>query len=145
MSTALLRLPFAWWIGIGRLGSLEIPKWCNNGKVKQKTGIARVQGYSMVPTLVPDDRVLVRYGSRFSVGDLIVFTREDNTEIKRIERIEDDGLFVVGDNDLMSLDSRTYGLISPTTVLGRAIARLWPHPGHVTTRRRFRHLDGQAT
>ena len=144
MNTAVPRLPFCQVLGIGRLGSLEIPKWCNNDKVKQKTGIARVQGYSMVPTLVPDDRVLVRYGGRFSVGDLIVFTRDEHTEIKRVERIEDAGLFVVGDNDLMSLDSRTYGLISPATVLGRAIARLWPHPGHVTTRRRFRHLDEQA-
>jgi phage repressor protein C with HTH and peptisase S24 domain len=98
----------------------------------------------MVPTLVPDDRVLVRYGMRFSVGDLIVFTRDDHTEIKRVERIEDDGLFVVGDNDLMSLDSRTYGLISRDSVIGRAVARLWPHPGHVVTRRRFRHLDAQA-
>lgn len=85
----------------------------------------------MVPTLVPDDRIIIRYGKSFSVGDLIIFKRDDHTEIKRVERIEDDGLFVVGDNDLMSLDSRTYGLISPDSVIGRAIARLWPHPGHV--------------
>jgi len=85
----------------------------------------------MVPTLVPDDCVLVRYGTDYSVGDVIVFTRDENTEIKRIERIEEDGLYVVGDNDLVSLDSRSYGLIPRDTVLGRAIARLWPHPGHV--------------
>jgi len=85
----------------------------------------------MVPTLIPDDRVLVRYDTHYSVGDVIVFTRDENTEIKRIERIEENGIYVVGDNDLVSLDSRTYGLISPADVLGRAIARLWPHPGHV--------------
>ena len=98
----------------------------------------------MVPTLVPNDRVIVRYGNIFSVGDVIVFTRNDHMEIKRVERIEEEGLFLVGDNDLMSLDSRTYGLISPTAVIGRAIARLWPQPGHVTIRRRFRRRDERA-
>jgi SOS-response transcriptional repressor LexA len=102
----------------------------------------------MVPTLVPDDRVLVHYGSTFAVGDLVVFERDNHMEIKRVERIDEDGLFLVGENDLMSLDSRTYGLIPPTAVVGRAFARLWPHPGKVTTRRHFRrhrHLDELAT
>ena len=99
----------------------------------------------MVPTLVPDDRVLVRYGTRYAVGDLIIFTRDDHTEIKRVERIEEAGLYVVGDNDLMSLDSRTYGLIAPDSVLGRAVIRLWPHPGQVSTRRPLHHLDERAT
>jgi nickel-type superoxide dismutase maturation protease len=107
-------------------------------------GIAKVNGHSMVPTLVPNDRVIVRYGDDFSVGDLIVFTRNSHVEIKRLERIEAEGLFLVGDNDLVSLDSRSYGLISPAAVLGRAIARLWPQPGHVTIRRRLRRLDEQA-
>jgi nickel-type superoxide dismutase maturation protease len=112
--------------------------------VKFKVGIAKVQGYSMVPTLVPNDRVIVRYGTAFSVGDVIVFTRDDHAEIKRVERIEDGGLFLIGDNDLASFDSRAYGLISPTAVIGRAIARLWPQPGHMTIRRRFRRRDERA-
>ena len=95
MSGALPRLSFCKVWGTNSRESLETSKRCNNEMVKFKVGIAKVQGYSMVPTLVPNDRVIVRYGNAFSVGDVIVFTRDDHAEIKRVERIEDGGLFLV--------------------------------------------------
>lgn len=96
-----------------------------------RIGIAKVWNHSMIPVLVPDDRVLVRYGVPFVIGDVVVFKRADKMEIKRVQRIDDDGVYLVGDNDFMSLDSRSYGLIPPESVIGKAIVRLWPHPGHV--------------
>lgn len=94
-------------------------------------GIAVVAGLSMVPTLAPGERLLVRYDGPIVLGDLVVFEHEGQIDVKRIERIEADGIFVLGDNDLVSTDSRNYGLIAHKDVLGTIVMRIWPKPGRV--------------
>lgn len=83
----------------------------------------------MIPTLAPGERLLVRLDGPIVLGDIVVFNREQQFDIKRILRIEADGIFVQGDNDLVSTDSRTYGLIPHENVIGVATYRLWPKPG----------------
>lgn len=83
----------------------------------------------MIPTLAPGERLLVRLDGPIVLGDVVVFNREQQFDIKRILRIEADGIFVQGDNDLVSTDSRTYGLIPHENVIGVATYRLWPKPG----------------
>ena len=91
--------------------------------------MAVVSGLSMIPTLAPGERLLVRLDGPIVLGDVVVFNREQQFDIKRILRIEADGIFVQGDNDLVSTDSRTYGLIPHENVIGVATYRLWPKPG----------------
>ena len=93
--------------------------------------MAVVSGLSMIPTLAPGERLLVRLDGPIVLGDIVVFNREQQFDIKRILRIEADGIFVQGDNDLVSTDSRTYGLIPHENVIGVATYRLWPTPGRI--------------
>ena len=85
----------------------------------------------MVPTLVPDDRLLVRYGASYAPGDVVLIQRTNRIDVKRVQEISDDGVFVVGDNELLSLDSRSYGLLNPEQIVAKVIMRLWPKPGHI--------------
>lgn len=93
--------------------------------------MAVVSGLSMIPTLAPGERLLVRTDGPIVIGDIVVFERESRFDIKRILRIEADGIFVQGDNDLVSTDSRTYGVIPHEEVIGVATYRLWPKPGQI--------------
>ena len=91
--------------------------------------MAVVSGLSMIPTLAPSERLLVRTDGPIVIGDIVVFERGSQFDIKRILRIEAEGIFVQGDNELVSTDSRTYGLIPHDNVIGFATYRLWPKPG----------------
>ena len=86
----------------------------------------------MIPTLAPGERLLVRLDGPIVIGDIVVFKRDSQFDVKRVLRIESDGVFVQGDNDLVSTDSRSYGLIPFEDVLGTVIYRLWPKPGRIT-------------
>jgi hypothetical protein len=46
--------------------------------------------------------------------------------VKRVDSVDADGVTVVGDNPAASTDSRTFGAVDPTLVLGRAVYRYWP-------------------
>ena len=94
--------------------------------------MAVVSGLSMIPTLAPGERLLVRLDGPIVIGDIVVFKRNSQFDVKRVLRIESDGVFVQGDNDLVSTDSRSYGLIPFEDVLGTVIYRLWPKPGRIT-------------
>jgi nickel-type superoxide dismutase maturation protease len=93
--------------------------------------MAVVSGLSMIPTLAPGERVLVRNDGPIVLGDIVVFQHESQFDVKRILHIEADGIFVQGDNDLVSTDSRAYGLIPYDAVLGTVTYRLWPKPGSI--------------
>ncbi|MEV6694241.1 S26 family signal peptidase [Micromonospora sp. NPDC051196] len=94
-----------------------------------------VTGPSMSPTLRHGDAVLVRRGGRrIRPGDVVIAvfrTRPDLLVVKRAVRPTDGGWWVYGDNDLVTDDSRAYGVAD---VVGRVVARYWPHPGRVRPR-----------
>jgi nickel-type superoxide dismutase maturation protease len=79
--------------------------------------IRRVVGRSMMPTLSPGDTVLTR--KRHPKLDDIVIARHDGREvIKRVTRIEADRYYLIGDNSEDSTDSRHYGFINKSDILG---------------------------
>src|SRR4051794_22024131 len=95
---------------------------------------ARVTGPSMSPTLKHGDRLLVRRlrpGRRVPAGAVVLArfpARPELLVVKRVVRDEPGGSWVVGDNALVTDDSRSFGVAVP---VGRVVARLWPRPGPV--------------
>ena len=87
-----------------------------------------VSGDSMRPLLRPGDIVLINPTAAPKPGDVLLTRHPFRTDvdiIKRLRHITEDGdLFVVGDNQADSTDSRTFGAISPGLLHGQVVLRL---------------------
>lgn len=90
--------------------------------------LATVRGESMLPTLVPGDRLLVRRTSTLRVGGLAVvrLPPDGTVAVKRVVHREDDGWWVERDNPRTGVDSWSVGAVPDDAVVGRVIVRLWP-------------------
>ena len=83
--------------------------------------ILRISGKSMLPVYRSGDFVLIVKKKCFKKGDVIVFKNQlYGTLIKRIEKITESGIYVLGTGE-NSLDSRRLGLVNPASVLGKVI------------------------
>jgi len=87
-----------------------------------------VKGSSMEPTYVDGDYVLFEkvsvYLNRVQPGDVIAFHYPLDPSIrlvKRVEVVEDGRFFVVGDNAAESSDSREWGPVDRSLLIGKAI------------------------
>jgi len=87
-------------------------------------GLAVVEGLSMVPTYAPGERVIVKYGASFEVGDVVLVDFKDRIDIKRVKQISGDQVFIEGDNTAVSVDSRQYGAVKNNRVIAKVIYRL---------------------
>lgn len=85
--------------------------------------IRRVRGSSMTPTLSPGDIVIGSRG-RPRVGSIVVARLEAREVIKRVERIEAGQYYLVGDNRDESTDSRHYGKVDESAILGTIMTKL---------------------
>jgi len=94
--------------------------------------IRRVVGDSMSPTLRPGQtilgirqpRVLSRWpGFLLRPGRIAIVLHDGLEKIKRIEKLEDNRLYVLGDNPVVSTDSRNFGWLTTEEVLAVVI---WP-------------------
>jgi len=83
--------------------------------------IYKVEGESMLPTLVPGQRVIINKWSKGAKGDLIVFYAQGRTMIKRISHIEKEQRYVTGDNASKSTGSEEFGKVSPQVIIGRVL------------------------
>jgi nickel-type superoxide dismutase maturation protease len=94
-----------------------------------RIGVARVHGRSMLPTLRPGDRLLVRYGVHPRAGDVVVVRFPDGTlAVKRATVRDGPGWWVERDNPTEGVDSAQVGTIPDADLLAVALARLWPRP-----------------
>ena len=93
---------------------------------------ATVEGLSMIPVLAPGERVLVRRTRDLAPGDGVVARDpEDRLVVKRVVRAEttadgQPGWWLEGDNAAASTDSRAYGVVPTTAILGRVIRQKVP-------------------
>lgn len=87
-------------------------------------GLAVVEGLSMVPTYAPGERVIVKYGASYEVGDVVLVDFKDRIDIKRVKQISGDQVFIEGDNTAVSVDSRQYGAVKNNRVIAKVIYRL---------------------
>jgi len=86
--------------------------------------IRKVTGDSMSPAL-PNGALVWgwKWFNTLKTGNIIIFKHNDKEKIKRLEKIEDSKLHVVGDNRAKSTDSRNFGLIETDSVVAKVI---WP-------------------
>jgi nickel-type superoxide dismutase maturation protease len=91
--------------------------------------IRRVQGHSMVPVLPPGTLVYAwRWYRQLKPQKVIIFVRQDRETVKRIDAIDEKGIFVLGDHAETSTDSRHYGTIPVEAVEGVVF---WPRTAKV--------------
>lgn len=85
-----------------------------------------VTGLSMLPTLMPKERLLcvgIFRRRSLALGAIVViadFEAASELMVKRVSKIFSDGSFeVMGDNRGISIDSRQFGVVSPDSLQGR--------------------------
>ena len=90
-------------------------------------GIA-IEGDSMHPTLKTGDRVLIDKTSLVAIGDVVVAPHPFKSSIKIVKRVSsiapDGKISLIGDNPNESSDSRGFGSINRTDIIGKVVARL---------------------
>jgi len=85
--------------------------------------LRRVSGDSMNPNYRNGKLVLVSYVAKYSVGDVVVAFMDRREVIKRISKMTDGRVFLVGDNKHNSTDSRKHGWIVESNLMGKVV---WP-------------------
>jgi nickel-type superoxide dismutase maturation protease len=86
--------------------------------------VRRVVGESMLPILAPGKIVLGVSGRRaYRSGDVVIVLHDDREKIKRIARVKDSRIYVVGDNPSHSTDSRHFGWLPVSVIQARVV---WP-------------------
>ncbi|GAA4674406.1 nickel-type superoxide dismutase maturation protease [Streptomyces chumphonensis] len=94
-----------------------------------RIGLAEVFNPSMVPTLLPGDRLVLRYGVPVRPGHVVVLRhpfQHDLLVVKRIVGRREGGWWVRGDNPYVRNDSREFGAVPDELVVARAFVRLRP-------------------
>jgi nickel-type superoxide dismutase maturation protease len=97
--------------------------------VVQRLDRVQVAGLSMWPALQPGDRLLLWRPSGLRPGDIVAARSPQHlatTIVKRVGRAGPNGVVLLGDNAAQSTDSRHFGPVPQTSVLGRAIYRYAP-------------------
>lgn len=79
----------------------------------------------MLPTLKSGQDILVWcWFNSYKVGDIVVVKKNDKEIVKRIRQMSSDrGIFVQGDNEKESTDSRSFGSVKKEQIIGKVI---WP-------------------
>jgi nickel-type superoxide dismutase maturation protease len=88
-----------------------------------------VEGDSMLPTLLPGDRLVVVRRRRSRPGDLVTVPDPRDpgrVMVKRVAQVTSEGVVVRGDNPHASTDSRQFGPVPAPSIRGRVVYRYFP-------------------
>jgi len=77
----------------------------------------------MLPNLSPGKIVVASSFSKIRVGRAVIFSDQGKDKIKRVAKLEDDKVYLLGDNPKESTDSRQIGWLPSNRVLASVI---WP-------------------
>lgn len=80
----------------------------------------------MTPTLQAGDTVLVQkrwFFCSYHIGDIIVLSdpRNGRLLLKRVQKMQREYLYVIGDNKRESTDSRNFGWIERKNTIGKVL------------------------
>ncbi len=84
----------------------------------------KVKDSSMEPAIKERNYLFVsRFYRRLKEGDIVVLEhpRKDVKIVKRVKRVVADSVFVVGDNGARSEDSRSFGPIRRSSIVGKVL------------------------
>ncbi len=85
--------------------------------------VRKIQGHSMIPVLPPGTVVWgLKWFMTLVPGDVVIFTHDGKEKIKRISEInEHEEVYVLGDFEEESSDSRQFGWIPISEIKARVI------------------------
>lgn len=83
----------------------------------------RVVGDSMLPGLSADRLVLAVRTRRPRAGQVVIARHDGLEKIKRVQKVADGQVFLLGDNPDASKDSRHFGWLPARAVFARVV---WP-------------------
>jgi nickel-type superoxide dismutase maturation protease len=81
--------------------------------------LRRVSGNSMLPTLKDGQLVLLTRAKSVKIGDVVMVTHDGLEKIKRVSRIENDRVYLLGDNPAASTDSRSFGWVNSSAIAAK--------------------------
>jgi nickel-type superoxide dismutase maturation protease len=87
--------------------------------------IYKVKDNSMIPTILDGDYVIsIGWYGNIRRGDIVVLRHPAGAMrlVKRVERVDADSVYVVGDNRAESEDSRNFGAVKRQSLLGKVVA-----------------------
>ncbi|HSD55873.1 MAG TPA: S26 family signal peptidase [Candidatus Saccharimonadales bacterium] len=103
---------------------MKLPKYFGRPRKLNLLMVRRVAGQSMVPALPPGRLVLAVPASKIARGDVVIILHDGLEKIKRVADIDaQNRLYVLGDNQGQSTDSRVFGWVEADQVLAKAV---WP-------------------
>ena len=102
---------------------MKLPKSSGKRSRPKLPFVRRVNGASMLPQYRAGQLVVAWPAKRMHIGDCIIVSHEGMEKLKRITAIKKDLVFVVGDNNAASRDSRHFGWIAAASIQGKII---WP-------------------
>jgi nickel-type superoxide dismutase maturation protease len=97
--------------------------------VRMRPRRVNVEGTSMLPTLAPGDRLVVLKFARLRRGDIVALhdpQQPGRLLVKRIASVTAFGVEVRGDNPASSRDSRSFGPVAPSQLVGKVVYRYFP-------------------
>lgn len=77
----------------------------------------------MAPTLRHGQIIVVGNPNSIQVGTVVVISHNNIDKVKRVTQIKKDQIYITGDNIAQSTDSRSFGWIDRTAVVGTLV---WP-------------------
>ena len=76
----------------------------------------------MLPTLKPSQEVLALcWFFKLKIGDIVIIKHDGKDMVKRVQKIRGREYYVIGDNQKESTDSRHFGWIDRSEVVGKII------------------------
>lgn len=93
-------------------------------KPKAPITIREIHGHSMMPVLPPGTIVYgFKWFRKLRIGDVIIFFHDGKEKIKRVSDQKDGRVYVLGDLEDASTDSRHFGWLSIDSVIAKVV---WP-------------------
>lgn len=77
----------------------------------------KIVGDSMSPTILHGS-IIIGFEKKPKVDDIVAARVDGRDIVKRVREVSDRRIFLIGDNEKASTDSKTYGYLPISSVLG---------------------------